>query len=213
MPSARSQRHMVYLVSVPWRKHTRENEKMRMWLVCYCYMSCKSFHQRVVLHYPEEIYSFANFIVMKWIFYSGINEIGGCESLCLTLALSSSSFRCSRLWEFCFVLTVALDDGILNNNWSNQKMTWHIQEHVNTRLRTQKVWRERTRKRESEGGDKTRQETTYLYHLVLAAVKRMPDNVVVLRNRMETHKHQVSLLNALEAVLMADLYSLVDKST
>lgn len=152
MPSARSQRHMVYLVSVPWRKHTRENEKMRMWLVCYCYMSCKSFHQRVVLHYPEEIYSFANFIVMKWIFYSGINEIGGCESLCLTLALSSSSFRCSRLWEFCFVLTVALDDGILNNNWSNQKMTWHIQEHVNTRLRTQKVWRERTRKRESEGG-------------------------------------------------------------
>lgn len=44
-------------------------------------------------------------------------------------------------------------------------------------------------------------------------MKRMPDNVAVLRNRMETHKHQVSLLNALEAVLMADLYSLVDKST
>lgn len=62
-------------------------------------------------------------------------------------------------------------------------------------------------------GAKIRQETTYLYHLVLAVMKRMPDNAVVLRNKMETRKHRASLLNALEAVLMADLYSLVDKST
>lgn len=52
----------------------------------------------------------------------------------------------------------------------------------------------------------------HLYHRVLVAMTPMPDSVEVLQNKMEMHMRPAFLSNALVIVLMADPYSLAEKS-